>query len=586
MTAMQVVLPAIKEAWRRMVNVVDSRPAVKVSLSQLVGLLVLFLVNTPTQAALLSGKVVDDEENPLHGVLIRVTDRASGVSESVYTRPDGQFMLDTALDGELSLRTRIPYYRDTNLHVTLSGEEPKLVNVTMTKMIDAQEISDSLPAAYHFGNLPFEEGADSLFNKHQFQRDCLTCHQMGNPLTRVARSPKDWVGVIIRMHAMLGNFDAALRDRRAELLAQGFDGTPLTVRPEFPIADELQHAKIYEYRMERGVVPHDAIYHANDGLLYTVDQAADHMAITDPKNGVTKYVSQSGEGMVHHIFGSVGGELAVFNGRNGPHSLDLGPDGKFYVTNTSTNSIGVFNPTSHQWEPSHVIGHRAIYPHTIRFDLRGTVWFTLAGSESVGHLDPITGKTGVVRLPAVRPDGMSGGTTPYGIDTDPTTGLVWYTRLFGDRIGKIDPETMQVTEFKSPVRGPRRMRFDKSGTLWVTGYSEGMLAKINPEPFSAKIYPMPEFAEGFRPAPYALGVHPDTQDIWVNENMTDRMYRFIAAEERWVVYPIPLSGTYTRDTTFTADGKACTSNNPVPQTALEGGVLQLICIDANVAVNQ
>ena len=279
--------------------------------------------------------------------------------------------------------------------------------------------------------------------------------------------------------------------------------------------------------------------------------------------------------MVHHVFGSVGGELAVFNGRNGPHSLDMGPDGKYYVTNTSTNSIGVFNPKTHEWEASFVIGRGAVYPHTIRFDLNGKAWFTLAGSESVGSLDPETGETLVIRLPRVRPDGMSGGTTPYGIDTDPITGIVWYTRLFGDRIGKIDPETSEVTEFESPIRGPRRMRFDSSGTLWVTGYSEGTIAKIDPATFDATVYPMPEFASGYRPAPYVLGVHPGTQEIWVNENMTDRMYRFIPDEERWVVYPIPLSGTYTRDMTFTDDGKACTSNNPVLRSALEGGVLQV-----------
>ena len=271
--------------------------------------------------------------------------------------------------------------------------------------------------------------------------------------------------------------------------------------------------KIVEFRMPRGIVPHDAIFNPDDGLLYTVDQAADHMAITDPDTGQTTYVSQSGDRMVYHKFGSVGGELAVFNGRNGPHSLDMGPDGKYYVTNTSTNSIGVFDPQTHKWEPSHPIGRGAIYPHTIRFDLDGNAWFTLAGSESVGSLGPRTGKTNVIRLPPTRPGGMSAGTTPYGIDVNPKTGMVWYTRLFGDKIGKIDPQTLEVTEFDSPIRGPRRMRFNESGMLWVTGYSEGMLAKIDPANFESKVYPMPEFADGFRPAPYALGVHPDTQEI-------------------------------------------------------------------------
>ncbi len=81
--------------------------------------------------------------------------------------------------------------------------------------------------------------------------------------------------------------------------------------------------------------------------------------------------------------------------------------------------------------------------------------------------------------------------------------------------------------------------------------------------------------------PYALAAHPQTQDIRINENMTDRIYRFIPAEERFVAYPVPLSGTYTRDVDFTADGKACMSNNPVPAAALAGGVLQVLRIGVN-----
>jgi streptogramin lyase len=202
-------------------------------------------------------------------------------------------------------------------------------------------------------------------------------------------------------------------------------------------------------------------------------------------------------------------------------------------------------------------------------------------SQEVGKLDPTTGKTQVVNLPRVKPGGISGGTTPYGIDIDPIHGDVWYTRLFGDRIGRINPETLEVTEYASPVKGPRRMRFDQAGVLWVTGYSEGTLARIETDGYKTKVYYMPEYVPNHRPAPYALGIHPETQDIWINENMTDRVYRFIPKEERFVAYPVPLSGTYTRDTDFMADGSACMSNNPVPASALEGGVLQIICIDVD-----
>lgn len=530
----------------------------------------------------ISGKVISVSGDALTGVMVRFTEPESGVSESVFTRPDGSYSLSTRLSGLLQVRLRLPYYRDRTTNLPNVGVDSKHeLSFEMEEMVGNQEISDSLPAAFHFGNLPYEDGDDALFNRYQFQRDCLTCHQLGDPLTRVVRTAEGWVGTIQRMHAYLGNFDAELRDRRSVILAKGFDGKPIKYRPQFPIDASLFTTKITEFRMERGIVPHDAIVHPTSGLIFTIDQGADHMAITDPETGATEYISQSKGGTEYHEFGSVAGEIAVFNGRNGPHSLALHQNGKYYVTNTSTNSIGVFNPESMEWEPLHFIGHGAVYPHTIRVDSKGIVWFTLAGSEQVGKLDPTTGKTQVVNLPKVKPGGISGGTTPYGIDIDPIHGDVWYTRLFGDRIGRIDPETLEVTEYKSPVRGPRRMRFDRAGILWVTGYSEGMLARIETDGFETTVYQMPEFVPNHRPAPYALGVHPDTQDIWINENMTDRIYRFIPDEERFIAYPIPLSGTYTRDTDFMADGTACMSNNPVPASALEGGVLQLICINVN-----
>jgi len=388
------------------------------------------------------------------------------------------------------------------------------------------------------------------------------------------------------MHRYVGsNFDAELRERRAVILAEGFDGEPLSVRPDFPLDPSLARAKFYEYRMEKGVIPHDAIVNHQDGLIYTVDQGAHHIAITDPVSGKTEYFPQEGSGQQYWKRESGMSEIARFDPgtRHGPHSLDMGHDGKYYVTNTSTQSIGVFNPQTRQWEPSFIVSGpgEARYPHTIRVDGEGIAWYTMAGGEHVGRLDPDSGESQLIALPRVRSGGVSGGTQPYGIDIHPKDGSIWYSRLFGDKVGRIDPQTLAVQEFESPVRGPRRMRFDAEGIMWLTGYSEGELARLetHAEGFHSTVYTMPEFAEGYRPAPYALGVHPQTQEVWINENMTDRLFRFIPSEERFVVYPVPLRGTYTRDFSFTADGKACTSNNPLPIAALEGGVAEIICIE-------
>ena len=53
--------------------------------------------------------------------------------------------------------------------------------------------------------------------------------------------------------------------------------------------------------------------------------------------------------------------------------------------------IGVFDPKTRvfQFIP---IGHGALYPHTLRFDRDGILWFTLAMSNQLGRYDPRSGQ--------------------------------------------------------------------------------------------------------------------------------------------------------------------------------------------------
>ena len=138
---------------------------------------------------------------------------------------------------------------------------------------------------------------------------------------------------------------------------------------------------------------------------------------------------------------------------------------------------------------------------------------------------------------------------------------------------------MKVTEYDSPVKAPRRQRFDAAGDLWIAGFSSGDIARVDIKTMDAEVFPLPIYAPGEIAAPYALAVHPETQEVWVNDTMLDVSWRFLPNEKRFIAYPMPLRGTYTRDFTFTKEGWACTANNPIPAAALEGGVSELICID-------
>ncbi|MEM6826388.1 MAG: carboxypeptidase regulatory-like domain-containing protein [Pseudomonadota bacterium] len=526
---------------------------------------------------LLFGHVTDADGNPASGVMVRIKDSDSLIAESVFTDADGFYQLPTNLDGELALRTRVPYYRDQTIDVSFNADEAVKLNINLEAMESDEEISNSLPSVFHFNQIEFDQDPDSVLSRSGFQRDCAGCHQFGNEFTRMDREGGLWSATIRRMHGYMGNADADLIARRAAMLdLDGPYGEPVRARPQFPVIPEMTMAKIYEYPLKDVIFPHDAEISEVDGLSYSVDRLGDAMVITDMQTGKSVYVKMP-DPLRPAVENANGYTSRSF--KPGPHSLAMGTDELWYTTNATSDEIGVFDPKTQSWVKSYIVPEPARYPHTVRIGADGIVWFTLAGSEQVGRLDPQTGDVQLIDLPQRKPVGIAGATTPYGIDISSVDGKVWYARLYGDAIGYVDPETLKVTEYDSPVRGPRRLRFDKSGQLWVTGYTDGVIAQIKPDAMDIKVHKMPEFEKDHRPAPYSLAIHPVTQEVWINETMNDRVYRYIPAEDRFLSYPMPLRGTYTRDFSFTKDGKACTANSPIMNFALEDGMANLICID-------
>lgn len=531
---------------------------------------------TPESNNVLTGKISDSKGNPINGVMVRLKDSTTGISETVYTDQSGEYRLPTNMSGKLALRTRIPYFSDVKEQLSIKDGSMLQKDFSLEPMVSDKEISDSLPGVFHFGEIAFDPDPTSPFSKASFQRDCAGCHQFGNEFTRQPRTVELWTPTVARMHGYMGNRDENAIARRSQMIVDAFQGKSLTFKPAFSVDSEIHNAKIYEYEWEGILFPHDADVSTTDGMVYAVDRHGYKMIVTDLSTGKSEYIDQPPSDREADVSGN---GYTSRSGQPGPHSLALGKNNIWYTTNATDDTIGVFDAKTKQWKKSYILPEPARYPHTLRVDKENIIWFTLAVSDQLGRVDPSTGKIDLINLPKVKPVGLAGGTSPYGIDVSPIDGKVWYTRLYGDKIGYVDPKTLQVTEYNSPVRGPRRLRFNAKGTLWLTGYTEGMIARINPDDMDTKVFKMPEFKKGYRPAPYALAVNPDTQEIWINETMTDRVYRFVPEEERFIIYPMPLRGTYTRDFAFTTDGWACTANSPIINAALEDGVAGLICID-------
>lgn len=537
------------------------------------------LISAPLLAGTLSG-TVSAAGKPLNGAMLTLSSTDALRSETVFADAAGNYRLDTALSGKLTLRVRMPYHQDATQTVTLAAQEQRTLTVNLTPMISDQEISDSQPAVAHFASLPFAK--EGPFTRTNLQAECTSCHQLGNALTRWPRTAANWLPTVQRMHAYNGNDDKALMQARADFLAAGFTGKPVTTRIHYVAAPELAHARITQYAIPEASMPHDADVHRQLNKAFSVDQNTDGLYVTDLTSGLTQNFRAPDGGMPpggKFTLLNIGGGAYAHKPPRGMHSLALGSDGNYYTTDSFAGGLSIFDPRTNKWGETINIPGKAMYPHTIRADKNGHVWFTVTFSEQVGRLDIATRKVELIDLPAAKTISMPSSTIPYGIDINPVDGTVWISRMNADKIGRIDPVTMTYTEFSTPFRAPRRLRFDAQGTLWVAGFAEGKLAKIRTSDFNVTLYDLPRLIADQPAAPYALAVHPETQEVWVNEVMGNQLLRFLPKEERFIAYPLPLNGSFTRDVSFPADGRACTSTSPQPLGAIEGGVAQLVCID-------
>lgn len=530
-------------------------------------------------AAAIDGQVVDDVDAPISGALITLI-RADGLySETVYSDNEGNFHLDTALEGELTLRARAPRFADAEQTVGLRATDMAKVAFAMRPLTSPDELSYGLTASAQFKRLNFK----SQTQRQDFQNDCLSCHQMGNERTRKAAPTEYWQVTVERMLGFSGNANQETLAEYVELLSKGFDGTPYVVEQNYDVAPEVLRASITEWKLPGAQIAHDGEIYPKDGRFYTVDGVTDEIFITDPVSNETEVVPVPAMGVpLGGNFPAMGLPIPIGmnDSRHGLHSLQLGLDGRFYITSALGGTITAFDPDSRSFE-DYPVGSDALWPHTIRFDEKGIAWFTIAISNQIGRFDPATGDMTVIELPATtaRPD--AGFMFPYGIDVSPIDGSIWYTRLWAKKVGRIDPETLAVEEFDPPISGPRRLRFDARGNLWIPGFGDGALVKLDTATMGYTTYDMPRLSPGESEAPYAVAVDPLRQDVWMTANMSDRLFRFLPEEERFVTYPLPTRGTYTREFFFPADGRICSPASPLPAApdVIEGGMDTIVCLD-------
>ncbi len=525
------------------------------------------------------GTVVDGEGKGLRGAIVSAIHEDEQKSISVLTDPEGRFILDRLPPNEYELRARLVGFDDTYLDPmdVSAGKDDETVKFVMEP---AKDLLRQRTGASLFGELKFEDEAHRM----SFKMSCTYCHQVGTAGFRTPEEPVDWQVMITRMDGF-GALHKDLKKTIVEKLVNTYaedapkkwgEWTP----PEAPKGKALA-LRVVEWDMgdRRRTMIHDLELGKN-GLVYAVDMANDALVSLDPKSGERRVYAMPGGAEPYTDDPMI----------MGPHSLECDAEGDIWITCAIGGKMAKFDVDTEEWtivssapEPA----KRGIYPHTLRVDQKGVVWYTDAG-RGVFSLDPNNDNARkYYKLPSKdqaigKGVGESRGVTPYGIDVAPN-GHIWYTKLNGNRVGRIDPEAEDgdIKEWIPPFVGPRRLHVAPDGMVWVPGCGSGVFAKFDPSTEKWTTYDLPDKENQF---PYALNVHPKTGDVWICGTVNDSMYRFIPATEELIEYPMPSRVTYTREVEFADDGSiwVCNSNWPNRHTERRVGSIIRISLDGTV----
>ena len=277
--------------------------------------------------------------------------------------------------------------------------------------------------------------------------------------------------------------------------------------------------KIIEWPVPTPQFPRDATV-ATDGGIYFAVKSGDKIARFDPKSERFREWKLP-QGTAPNGMAAIGNKVYF-----GSH--DKGYIGELDLIRGTVREFHTSSPSS--------------TPYSMTVDGAGSVWFTERKTGKVGRLDPASGK---IKEYAV-------GGDPYDLEVG-RNGIVWISLLKTDKFVRLDPRTGKTAEIGTgPGSAPRRVAVAPDGTVWMTLYGVGAVAKIDPAHFQvAKTYNLPG---GSNSGPYAINADAMGR-IWVSEIQTDNIVVLDPRTDAMRVFKLPTKDASVRNATIDAQGR-------------------------------
>ena len=537
-----------------------TKPFLKIVFALAIGASAIF-----AEAKNISGKVTGENGKGLGGVFVSAQDIENRRSTGVFTALDGSFTIGGLRDKEHKVRARLIGLNDVWLEDIAAGAKSVIIKMTPAT---GWKLEKQRPADSSFSMLKFDDTRDKL----NFKMFCTYCHQIGTVPFRTPEKPVDWETMITKMDGFGGLYKHSQKTIIKRII-DTYKDDAVNSWPKFapPAAPHGSAAKAKITWWELGK-RYESTYHdlelGPNGLAYAVNITKGYMVTVDTKTDKQVYKKFP-------------------RGSHGPHSIEPDNDGHMWVTMCASGQMAKYDIHKKEFEiysSAEAPARRGGYPHTLRVnpqDPEGLVWYTDAGRNSVFSLHPKTKHVKEYRLLSANQavaagKGESRGITPYGLDFSPVDGMIWYSKLNGNRIGRIDPNAPDgdIKEWNPPFRGPRRLHVAPDGMIWVPGFASGVFAKFHPKTEQWTVYDLPNKENQI---PYALNVAPNGH-VWICGTHNDSLLRFNPKTEYLVTYRLPNRVSYTREIEFDAEGNVWTSTSG-PSRHMETGFGAIIKLE-------
>jgi streptogramin lyase len=238
----------------------------------------------------------------------------------------------------------------------------------------------------------------------------------------------------------------------------------------------------------------------------------------------------------------------------GPHSLHRGADGSLWMAPFVSSVVAHLDVEKEKWRTwgmKDVNGRNtAIHDlsfgsdHTLLKGKDGNIWFSDVVNNSVGYLNPDSGKIELFRVPE-EPGRPGNQAALYGLVMESNREKIWYTQLGTGSFGRFN---ILSHKFEQAVHlpknsGPRRLTITDKDVLYVPLYGSGQLIEYDTKTDKQLgIYDLPDTAS----APYAVTWDPVRDVVWIPTSNGDVIYRFDCKDKSITALPMPRKGALLR----------------------------------------